>query len=52
MSHELHLSKLIVGEEELCDRATVSLVGFVCVNAHVFFVLDRDVAKMVDATAA
>jgi hypothetical protein len=41
----------VVSEEELCDRTRIALVGFICVKAHMFFVLDSDLAEMTAASA-
>jgi hypothetical protein len=42
----------IVGDEELCDQARVSLVGFMCARSHLFFVLESDLALAVASSAA
>jgi len=42
----------IVGDEELCDAERVSLAGFICTKAHLFFVLETDMAATLAGQAA
>jgi hypothetical protein len=42
----------IVSNEELCDPVKVTLAALTCAKSHVFFVLDRDLAAIVESSAA